>query len=126
MTSSSPLSLTAAPGRLDAVLAELTGVSRSQVAGWIAGGHVQVGGVVAARASLKLRGGEALTVAREADAIDGKEPDLVRIAEPADPIGLKRQGCPASQIVEVRDAVGSKEPNFARLVSRGSPLPIKI
>ncbi|MBB5235089.1 RluA family pseudouridine synthase [Deinococcus budaensis] len=62
MTLPPPLSLTATPGRLDAVLAELTGVSRSQVAGWIAGGHVQVGGVVAARASLKLRGGEALTV----------------------------------------------------------------
>ncbi|MPY67801.1 RluA family pseudouridine synthase [Deinococcus sp. SDU3-2] len=57
-----PLSFTAAPGRLDAVLADLTGVSRSQVAGWIAGGHVAVGGQPATKASLKLRGGEALTV----------------------------------------------------------------
>jgi 23S rRNA pseudouridine1911/1915/1917 synthase len=57
-----PLHLTATPGRLDAVLAELTGASRSQAAGWIAGGHVQVGGVVAQKASLKLRGGEALAV----------------------------------------------------------------
>ncbi|MDL2344277.1 RluA family pseudouridine synthase [Deinococcus sp. MIMF12] len=57
-----PLHLTAAPGRLDAVLADLTGVSRSQVAGWIAGGHVAVAGLPATKASLKLRGGEALTV----------------------------------------------------------------
>ncbi|KEF34354.1 pseudouridine synthase [Deinococcus sp. RL] len=57
-----PLHLTAVPGRLDAVLADLTGVSRSQVAGWIAGGHVEVGGQPATKASLKLRGGEALTV----------------------------------------------------------------
>lgn len=56
------LDLTATPGRLDAVLADLAGVSRSQVAGWIAGGQVQVGGVVVQKASLKLRGGEALTV----------------------------------------------------------------
>ncbi|WP_180970144.1 RluA family pseudouridine synthase [Deinococcus planocerae] len=57
-----PLHLTATPGRLDTVLAELTGQSRSQVAGWIGGGHVEVGGVVVRKASLKLKGGEALTV----------------------------------------------------------------
>lgn len=56
------LRLIATPGRLDAVLAELARVSRSQVAGWIAGGHVQVGGVVVHKAGLKLRGGEAMTV----------------------------------------------------------------
>ncbi|MEF2278108.1 RluA family pseudouridine synthase [Deinococcus sp. YIM 134068] len=56
------LHLTATPGRLDAVVAELTGQSRSQVAGWIEGGHVAVGGVVVQKASLKLRGGEVLTV----------------------------------------------------------------
>ena len=63
MTALPPLlQLTAAPGRLDTVLAEQAGVSRSQVAGWIAGGHVQVGGAVAHKASLKLRGGEAVSV----------------------------------------------------------------
>lgn len=55
------LHLTATPGRLDAVVAELTGASRSQAAGWIVGGHVRVDGVVAVKASLKLRGGETLT-----------------------------------------------------------------
>ncbi len=60
--SDAALNLTATPGRLDAVLAELVGASRSQVAGWIEGGHVQVGGVVVQKASLKLKGGEALTV----------------------------------------------------------------
>jgi len=44
------------------VLAECSGVSRSQVAGWIEGGHVQVGGAVVRKPSLKLKGGEALTV----------------------------------------------------------------
>lgn len=57
-----PLALTATPGRLDAVLAAQSGVSRSQVAGWIAGGHVQVGGAVSLKPGLKLRGGEALLV----------------------------------------------------------------
>lgn len=56
------LQLTAIAGRLDAVLAELTGVSRSQVAGWIEGGNVQIAGVPASKASQKLRGGEALSV----------------------------------------------------------------
>lgn len=63
MTSPQPLHLTATAGRLDAVLAELTGVSRSQVAGWIEGGHVRVAGQTAGKASLKLRGGESLEVA---------------------------------------------------------------
>lgn len=57
-----PLSFEATPGRLDAVLATLTGSSRSQVAGWIADGHVQVDGGAALKSSLKLRGGEALSV----------------------------------------------------------------
>ena len=56
------LTLTATPGRLDAVVSALSGASRSQVSGWIEAGHVQVGGVVAGKASLKLRGGEVLTV----------------------------------------------------------------
>ncbi|TDE85711.1 RluA family pseudouridine synthase [Deinococcus sp. S9] len=56
------LDLTATPGRLDSVLADLTGVSRSQAAGWIAGGQVEVGGVVVQKASLKLKGGETLRV----------------------------------------------------------------
>ncbi|WP_291424846.1 RluA family pseudouridine synthase [Deinococcus sp.] len=62
MTLSDPLSLIATAGRLDTVLAELTGVSRSQVAGWVEGGQVQVGGVQASKPSLKLRGGETLIV----------------------------------------------------------------
>ncbi|WP_119672322.1 RluA family pseudouridine synthase [Deinococcus sp. RM] len=56
------LTLTATPGRLDAVVSALSGASRSQVSTWIETGHVQVGGVVAGKASLKLRGGEVLTV----------------------------------------------------------------
>ncbi len=59
---SSLLTVEATPGRLDAVLAALTGHSRSQVAGWIAGGLVQVDGELVLRASLKVRGGEVLTV----------------------------------------------------------------
>ncbi|MFC4426068.1 RluA family pseudouridine synthase [Deinococcus navajonensis] len=62
MTESSPLFFTATPGRLDAVLAALSGASRSQVAGWIAGGHVRVNGQTASKTSLKLRGGERLAV----------------------------------------------------------------
>ncbi|UBV44007.1 RluA family pseudouridine synthase [Deinococcus taeanensis] len=62
MPSPAPLIVTATPGRLDAVLSGLSGASRSQVAGWIAGGFVQVGTEVAVKASLKLRGGETLTV----------------------------------------------------------------
>ncbi|WP_369409141.1 RluA family pseudouridine synthase [Deinococcus arboris] len=57
-----PLQFTAGPGRLDVILATLSGSSRSQVAGWIAGGFVQVEGQVATRSSLKLRGGEVLHV----------------------------------------------------------------
>ena len=56
------MTFTAAPGRLDAVLSALSGASRSQVAGWIAGGHVQVDGVTGTKASQKLRGGEVLSV----------------------------------------------------------------
>lgn len=59
---SPPLLLTAEPGRLDAVVSALTGVSRSQVAGWIGSGHVEVAGQVSTKPSLKLRGGEALRV----------------------------------------------------------------
>ncbi|WP_034384891.1 RluA family pseudouridine synthase [Deinococcus sp. YIM 77859] len=63
MTDTSPtLHLTARPGRLDTVLADLAGVSRSQAAGWIEGGRVQVGRVVVQKAGLKLKGGETLLV----------------------------------------------------------------
>lgn len=54
--------LTATPGRLDAVLSALTGASRSQVAGWITGGCVQVAGQPALKPALKLRGGEVIGV----------------------------------------------------------------
>lgn len=57
-----PWQFTAVPGRLDAVLAELTGISRSQIASWIEGGHVQVGGRNITKSSAKLKGGETLTV----------------------------------------------------------------
>nr|WP_217449508.1 RluA family pseudouridine synthase [Deinococcus sp. JMULE3] len=56
------MNLTATHGRLDAVVSALSGASRSQVAGWIEAGHVQVGGVVVSKPSLKLRGGERLLV----------------------------------------------------------------
>ncbi|MEW6420313.1 MAG: RluA family pseudouridine synthase [Deinococcota bacterium] len=56
------LDLVATPGRLDSVLANAAGVSRSQAAGWIAGGQVEVGGAVVQKASLKLKGGETLRV----------------------------------------------------------------
>ena len=63
MTSPSPtLIFSATPGRLDAVLSALSGQSRSQVAGWIAGGFVLVDGVGTTKASVKLRGGETLSV----------------------------------------------------------------
>ncbi|ASN80455.1 RluA family pseudouridine synthase [Deinococcus ficus] len=58
----SPLLLTATPGRLDAVVSALVGASRSQVALWIEAGAVQVAGVSVTKPSLKLRGGEALSV----------------------------------------------------------------
>lgn len=57
-----PLHFTAKAGRLDAVLAELTGVSRSQVAGWIEHQAVLVNGQAISKPSLKLKGGESLTV----------------------------------------------------------------
>ncbi|GHF48600.1 23S rRNA pseudouridine1911/1915/1917 synthase [Deinococcus metalli] len=59
---SPPLTFTATPGRLDAVLSALSGQSRSQVAGWIAGGFVRVEGSLALKASVKLRGGETVSV----------------------------------------------------------------
>ena len=54
------LTFTAQDGRLDAVLSELSGVSRAQVAQWIAAGQVRVNGAPAGKAGLKLRGGERL------------------------------------------------------------------
>lgn len=62
MMMSEPLHFSAAAGRLDAVLAELSGASRSQVSQWIEAGLVEVGGVRASKASFKLRGGESLSV----------------------------------------------------------------
>lgn len=59
---SEPTTYEATPGRLDAVAAELTGESRSQVALWIAAGLVDVAGRAVTKASHKLRGGEALTI----------------------------------------------------------------
>ncbi|WP_373290871.1 RluA family pseudouridine synthase [Deinococcus radiotolerans] len=77
LPSPTPLDFTATPGRLDAVVSALSGVSRSQVAGWIEAGHVQVDGEVAAKASLKLRGGERLTVQVPPPADATVEPEQV-------------------------------------------------
>ncbi len=57
-----PLQFTAEAGRLDAVVSQLVGASRSQVALWIEAGHVVVNGKAASKSSHKLKGGEALTV----------------------------------------------------------------
>ncbi|MDO4246759.1 MAG: RluA family pseudouridine synthase [Deinococcus sp.] len=57
-----PLHLTAEAGRLDAVVSALCGVSRSQVAGWIEAGRVEVDGRTVEKTSHKLRGGEVLLV----------------------------------------------------------------
>ena len=61
-TTSPLLALTAHAGRLDSVLSELSGVSRSQVSGWVEAGRVRVAGAVTLRAGHRLRGGEALEV----------------------------------------------------------------
>ncbi|WP_424952112.1 RluA family pseudouridine synthase [Deinococcus sp.] len=61
MTTPILLHFSASPGRLDSVLSELSGVSRSQVGHWIEAGRVSVDGQAVARASHKLRGGEDLT-----------------------------------------------------------------
>ncbi|TSA84671.1 RluA family pseudouridine synthase [Deinococcus detaillensis] len=60
--SADPLTFTAVAGRLDAALSELSGVSRSQVAQLIASGQVLVDGQLAAKSSVKLRGGETLSL----------------------------------------------------------------
>ncbi|WP_281173202.1 S4 domain-containing protein, partial [Deinococcus pimensis] len=49
-SSPTALDLVASPGRLDAVLSALSGVSRSQVSGWIEAGRVRVGGVAVTKA----------------------------------------------------------------------------
>ncbi|AWN22847.1 RluA family pseudouridine synthase [Deinococcus irradiatisoli] len=57
-----PLTYIAVPGRLDAALCELSGVSRSQLSHLIEAGHVTVDGRTVSKVSTKLRGGEALTL----------------------------------------------------------------
>jgi 23S rRNA pseudouridine1911/1915/1917 synthase len=57
-----PLHFLATPGRLDAALSELSGVSRSQVAALIEDKQVTVDGRTVTKPSAKLRGGEALTL----------------------------------------------------------------
>ena len=74
-----PVQLSAEAGRLDAVLAQLTGESRSQVAQWIVAGGVEVGGVVVTRPSHKLRGGEALSVQPPAPSPSQVEPEAVAL-----------------------------------------------
>ena len=58
---------TGRPGRLDAVLASLTGAPRAEVQRWIDSGVVTVDGVPAPK-SRRLAGGERLEVMRPADA----------------------------------------------------------
>ncbi|GGJ64326.1 RluA family pseudouridine synthase [Deinococcus aquiradiocola] len=60
MNAPTSLHLQATPGRLDSVLSELSGVSRSQIGGWIGQGRVRVDGTPVTRASHKLRGGETI------------------------------------------------------------------
>ncbi len=57
-----PQTYTAVPGRLDAALCELSGVSRSQLSQLIEAGHVTVNGHTTLKVSTKLRGGEVLTL----------------------------------------------------------------
>lgn len=70
-----PLTLTAVAGRLDAVIAELSGKSRSQIAQWIAAGQVKVDGQVVTKASHKLRGAETLLVTPSAVTVETVEPE---------------------------------------------------
>jgi 23S rRNA pseudouridine1911/1915/1917 synthase len=58
MTEPSSLHFSATPGRLDSVLSELSGVSRSQISGWIEAGRVTVNGAAIRKTGHKLRGGE--------------------------------------------------------------------
>ena len=60
MIAEAPLLFTAAAGRLDAALSDLSGVSRSQVAQLIEAGQVTVNGRAVLKTSFKLRGGEQL------------------------------------------------------------------
>lgn len=62
MKTPQPHKLCAKAGRLDAVVAKLLDRSRSQVAGWITAGQVQVAGQVITKSSYKLRGDEELLV----------------------------------------------------------------
>lgn len=64
-------------GRLDSVLSELSGLSRSQAAALIAAGQVWVGGVMVSKASLKLRGGEELRWAAPQVQLPNIEPEDV-------------------------------------------------
>jgi 23S rRNA pseudouridine1911/1915/1917 synthase len=57
-----PISATAQPGRLDQAVASAAGISRAQAQAWLETGAVQVDGKAVSKASLKLRGGEALTI----------------------------------------------------------------
>jgi 23S rRNA pseudouridine1911/1915/1917 synthase len=58
-----PITAAAAPGRLDQAVALAAGISRSQAQAWLEAGAVRVDGAPAAKASLKLRGGETLLIA---------------------------------------------------------------
>ncbi|WP_420596059.1 RluA family pseudouridine synthase [Deinococcus sp.] len=74
-----PLTFTATPGRLDAVLSELSGVSRSQVAGRVAAGDVTVDGQAVTKSSAKLRGGERLSLSLPPPASAYVQPEEVAL-----------------------------------------------
>lgn len=79
MTTPPPLHYSAIAGRLDSVLSELSGVSRSQVSQWIEAGRVTVSGVSVKRTSHKLRGGEALEADVPPPAPSHVEPENVSL-----------------------------------------------
>ncbi|ULH16822.1 RluA family pseudouridine synthase [Deinococcus sp. KNUC1210] len=79
MNSPGILTLLAHAGRLDSVLSDLSGVSRSQVSGWIEAGQVQVGGQVVQRSSHKLRGGETIEVDVPPPAISHVEAEQIAL-----------------------------------------------
>jgi 23S rRNA pseudouridine1911/1915/1917 synthase len=96
-----PESFTAAPGRLDAVLTELSGLPRADIQRAIAAGDVSVDGLRRPK-SYRLRGGETLTFAHPV--ANGLEPggdpvpvrfEDVHLAVVAKPAGLLTHPTPA-------------------------------
>lgn len=66
-------------GRLDAVLAQVLGQSRSQISGWITAGQVQVAGQVVIKSSYKLRGGEEVLIQIPPPPVATVEPEQIEL-----------------------------------------------